>query len=166
MTSRVGQNLIYTPYMTAYMVMSLPKIPYVNCIYIFIYIWFWPTLMIRLCVAGIAGNIRSIWFKYTFRQLHAHPVHTRIHTYTRTQYMPVCQCKVPVCRSESMSRVGQNHIYTVHVRCFWQGNHQIYGYIRCLFTVLPNYKHVQTSTCHLNKQLLPSTPSQRNIGTR
>jgi len=30
---RVGQNRIYTPYMTAYLVISLPKILYVNCIY-------------------------------------------------------------------------------------------------------------------------------------
>ena len=30
-----------------------------------------------------------------------------------------------------MNRVGQNHIYTVHIRYFWQGIHQIYGvYIR------------------------------------
>jgi len=30
-----------------------------------------------------------------------------------------------------MIRVGQNHIYTVYIWCFWQGNHQIYGvYIR------------------------------------
>jgi len=31
--SRVGQNRIYTPYMTVYLVISLPKIPYVNRIY-------------------------------------------------------------------------------------------------------------------------------------
>jgi len=31
--SRVGQNRIYTPYMTVYLVISLPKIPYINCIY-------------------------------------------------------------------------------------------------------------------------------------
>jgi len=30
---RVGQNRIYTPYMTVYLVISLPKIPYVNRIY-------------------------------------------------------------------------------------------------------------------------------------
>jgi hypothetical protein len=35
-------------------------------------------------------------------------------------------------------RVGQNHIYTVYIRYFWQGNHQIYGYIRCIYTVLAN----------------------------
>ena len=33
-------------------------------------------------------------------------------------------------------RVGQNHIYTVYLRCFWQGNHQIYCHIRCIYTVL------------------------------
>ena len=35
-------------------------------------------------------------------------------------------------------RVGQNHIYTVYLRFFWQGNHQIYGHIRCIYTVLAN----------------------------
>ena len=30
---RVGQNRIYTPYMTVYLVISLPKIPYVPYIY-------------------------------------------------------------------------------------------------------------------------------------
>ena len=25
-------------------------------------------------------------------------------------------------------RVGQNHIYTVYIRYFWQGNHQLYGH--------------------------------------
>ena len=27
-------------------------------------------------------------------------------------------------------------VYGVHIRCFWQGSHQIYGYIRCTYTVL------------------------------
>jgi len=42
-----------------------------------------------------------------------------------------------------MSRVGQNHIYTVHIRYTWQGDHQIYGHIRCVYTVLanPTYEH-------------------------
>jgi hypothetical protein len=29
-----------------------------------------------------------------------------------------------------MCRVGQNHIYTVYIRYFWQENHQIYGHVR------------------------------------
>jgi hypothetical protein len=31
-----------------------------------------------------------------------------------------------------MYRVGQNPIYTVYIRHFWQGNHQMYGHIRCI----------------------------------
>ena len=38
-------------------------------------------------------------------------------------------------------RVGQNHIYTVYIRCFWHGNHQIYDHIRCIHTVLANPTH-------------------------
>jgi hypothetical protein len=41
-----------------------------------------------------------------------------------------------------MYRVGQNHIYTVYIRYFWQGYHQIYGHIRCIYTVLANPKYV------------------------
>jgi hypothetical protein len=50
----------------------------------------------------------------------------------------------PVALSErhkmklQISRVGQNHIYTVYIRYFWQGNHQIYGHLRCIYTVLAN----------------------------
>jgi len=48
----------------------------------------------------------------------------------------------PVRARLHMFRVGQNHIYTVYMRYFWQGNHQIYGYIRCIYTVLANPTHV------------------------
>ena len=37
--------------------------------------------------------------------------------------------------------VGQNLIYTVHIPYMWQGNHQIYGHIRCVHTVLANPAH-------------------------
>jgi hypothetical protein len=40
-----------------------------------------------------------------------------------------------------IARVGQNHIYTVYIWYFWQGNHQIYGHIRCIYTVLANPTH-------------------------
>ena len=43
-----------------------------------------------------------------------------------------CHC------TQHRTRVGQDHIYTVHIRYFWLGNHQIYGvYIR-IYTVLAN----------------------------
>ena len=41
-----------------------------------------------------------------------------------------------------MSRVGQNPIHTVYIRYFWLGNHQIYGHIRCMYTVLANPSNV------------------------
>jgi len=37
--------------------------------------------------------------------------------------------------------VGQNHICTVYMRYFWQGIQQIYGHIRCMYTVLANTAH-------------------------
>jgi hypothetical protein len=50
-----------------------------------------------------------------------------------------------------MARVGQNHIYTVYIRHFWQGNHQIYGHIRCIYTVLANPMYGSTQ----NSEPLP-----------
>jgi len=35
---------MYAPYSTVCLVISLPIMPYIHCIYI--YIWFWPTLLI------------------------------------------------------------------------------------------------------------------------
>ena len=51
-----------------------------------------------------------------------------------------------------ISRVGQNHIYTVYIQYFWLQNHQIYGvYIR-IYTVRanPNYKVLHTLSIGLN----------------
>ena len=59
----------------------------------------------------------------------------------------------------SMCRVGQNHIYTVYIRCFWQENHQIYGHIRCIYTVLANPKHV---LCNLQVSPPCALPSKAN----
>jgi hypothetical protein len=46
-----------------------------------------------------------------------------------------------VKRRWHMSRVGHNHIYTVYIRYFWLGNHQIYSHVRCIYTVLANLTH-------------------------
>ena len=45
-------------------------------------------------------------------------------------------------------KVGQNHIYTVHIRYFLQGIYQIYGHIRCIYTVLANPIYTQLACCH------------------
>jgi len=51
-------------------------------------------------------------------------MHTHAHTHSATLvYLWGC---------------GQNHIYMVCIRSFWQGNHQICGHIRCIYTSLAN----------------------------
>jgi hypothetical protein len=50
-----------------------------------------------------------------------------------------------------ISRVGQNHIYTVYIRYFWLGNHQIYSvYIR-IYTVLADPTD-RSPCCHIQMQ--------------
>jgi len=63
-TCRVGQNRIYTPYMTVYLVIFLPNIPNIHRIYI----WFWPTFKLdhppqfgsRLDQSLICFNVRLV----------------------------------------------------------------------------------------------------------
>jgi hypothetical protein len=52
----------------------------------------------------------------------------------------------------NVDRVGQNHIYTVYIRYFWLGNHQIYGHIRCIYTVLANPKRRICNTAYVTCQ--------------
>jgi hypothetical protein len=35
-----------------------------------------------------------------------------------------------------VSGLGQSHKCTVYIQCFWQGNLQIYGHIRCIYAIL------------------------------
>jgi hypothetical protein len=84
---RVGPNRVYTPYMTVYLVISLPKISYIYrihtvlanliytvCIQYFwqgnhhiygVYIRFWPTLYIRF-VYSIFGREITIYTVYIY----------------------------------------------------------------------------------------------------
>jgi len=51
-------------------------------------------------------------------------------------------------RTPHIRRVGKNHIYTVCILFFWQENHQIYGHIRCIYTVLANPTYTHTVYTH------------------
>jgi len=67
-----------------------------------------------------------------------------------------------------MSRVGQNNKYTVYIRYFWQGNHQIYGHIRCIYTVLANpiYIGFWPTLQIITRVLLPYTHTHTHTHTR
>jgi hypothetical protein len=41
--------------------------------------------------------------------------------------VPGIRAAMQTCSSSQITRVGQNHVYTVYIRYFWQGNHHIYG---------------------------------------
>jgi len=56
---------------------------------------------------------------------------------------PQLPCASPVACFKVMCRIGQSHIYMVYIRHLWQGNHQAYGHIRCIYTVLANPSYVK-----------------------
>jgi hypothetical protein len=58
---------------------------------------------------------------------------------------------------KSLSRVGQNHIYTVCIRYFWQGNHRIYGHTRCIYTALADTELEHKAKKKLTQRTVPVT---------
>jgi len=56
--------------------------------------------------------------------------------------LAACYASAVAVLTLCMCRVGQNHIYTVYIRYFWQGFYQIYGHIRCIYTVMANPMYV------------------------
>ena len=52
--NRVGQNRIYMPYMTVYLVISCPKYRIYT-----VYIWFWPTLLLTLLLVTCPSQVAS-----------------------------------------------------------------------------------------------------------
>jgi len=88
----------------------------------------WPKRAKRIAVAGNRT---------------APPANT-VHSQFRPYIRRICIYTVGQNPCTVIRRVGQNHIYTVYIRYFWQGNHQIYGHIRCISTVLANPSHMYT----------------------
>jgi hypothetical protein len=96
---KVGQSRIYTPYMTVYLVISLPKIPYIHRIYI----WFWPTLFIYPvlpCEFSRLGRLSCWHWKRTPKRSNTGSENRSPHKSRRKShflspiYLPVCFLKV------------------------------------------------------------------------
>jgi len=76
-TCRVGQNRIYTPYMTVYLVISLPKIPYLHRIY--------------MVLANNTNISRQPWNNYNYTQncRHIQEIQISIQPHVRA-HLQVC----------------------------------------------------------------------------
>jgi hypothetical protein len=73
--------------------------------------------------------------------IHAWRTYTVMHGLANLTYAASVWSHHPITLLLHILRDGQNHIYTLYIRHVWQGNHQIYGHIRCVFTVLVNSTH-------------------------
>jgi len=62
-------------------------------------------------------------------------------------------------KPQHIAKVGQDHMYTVYIRYFWQGNHRIYNHIRCIFTALANPTY--SSYCQIALVLSENYQSKR-----
>jgi len=94
------------------------------------------------CIDSLTGKLHKLiltepWSKSLWRLASVTDSCWRIR-WVKTTVSPQ-SIKAKVCfQHREMARVGQNHIYTVYIRHVWQGNHEIYGQIRCIYTVLAN----------------------------
>ena len=91
-------------------------------------------LRTHTCVQDSHHTRRSTLNAHFHLCSHTHTYNASMHTcaYIHTSTMHAytlftCHC-----------RVGQNHIYTMHIRYSWQGNYQIYGHLRRIYMVLAN----------------------------
>ena len=132
---RVGQNCIYTPYMTVHFMIFLPKIPCMHRI--------WPYISWFSCKNTVyASSYMTVYFmiflqKYRVctvydRTFHDFPAKNTVYasSYMIVYFMIFLQ----------KYRVYVKLARTIYIRCFWQGNHQIYGHTRCIYRFWPTIR--------------------------
>jgi len=112
---RVGQNRIYTPYMTVYMVISLPKIPYTHRTYI----WFWPTLLMRHTkICSICAHLftcANLHTSYEMTLNVSHQVMLHICKPTYTSY-PVRRTRLVPWQARTQNITAHMHSPASHVQ--------------------------------------------------
>jgi hypothetical protein len=120
-THRVDQNRIYTPYMTVFLVISLPKIPYVHRIYMVLANpKHSPKLLCNFPVSR-SDTYRAYTHVHTYKYTHIHKyarthtrTHTRAHTHTyiNTHAHTGC-CTTSLCPAPTHKHTHKRtHTYT------------------------------------------------------
>ena len=115
----------------------------------------WSGNIWKICIHVHRCDLFSCYLAHSPMSVHAnppsHPLHRNFELWTLN--FKLCHScpprahiglartvhtKIRRIQIRHITRVGQNHIYTVYIRYFWLGDHQIYGHIRCLHTVPAN----------------------------
>jgi hypothetical protein len=68
--------------------------------------------------------------------------------------------------SDDICRVGQNPIYTLYIRYFWQENYLTYSLIRCIYRILANPRYLISMrdvrrVCNVQKTERDRRPGQQ-----
>jgi len=108
--------------------------------------WWVVCIYVCVCAQNICFVMRTKLHRASVRlaRPNAHAVHGRDMTVISLPSR-LCTGTPNICTYVHICRVGQNHIYTMYIRYFRQGNHQIYGHIRCIYTVLANSTYMYGS---------------------
>ena len=144
---KVGQSRIYALYMTVYLVIFLPEIRYLHCIYI----WFWPTQIIRYAYHSYLSTFIQtllLVFNHTPTCVHSHsclctftlllvyirtPTCVHPHSYLSTSALLLEYIRNPTCVH------SHSYVYIRTPTCVHS-----HSYL-CTFTLLLVYIH--TPTC-------------------
>jgi len=125
--------IFYMPYMPVYPVKSLPKILNVQ-FYIF------RVGQNRMFTPHLCGYQMPV---YLMKSL---PIILHVHRIFRVGQNRICPyIWWNSCQTYWMYTVSIGLARTIYIRVFFQRNHQIYGHIRCIYTVLANPTYIYDS---------------------
>jgi len=123
------------------------------CVYVWacVHVRIYMLVCVRACCLGtcVCSYICTCLWVYVPAAWARVRVHIHVHA---------CVCTCLCClvsqlrllrrrKNLSMCRFGQIHVYTVSIRFFWQGIHQIYGHIQCLYIYKSGQPYVGVCMC-------------------
>ena len=131
---KVGQSRIYALYMTVYLVIFLPEIRYLHCIYI----WFWPTQIIRYAYHSYLSTFIQtllLVFNHTPTCVHSHSylcTFALLLVFIRT---PTCVHSYKILSSSKFKHTGVGAFPDQHALRVMRTN-------PCIYHVLSQHCHI------------------------